>query len=262
MSTVKDGSSSEKLSRRDFVKAGVATGATAAIAGGALVAPGHAHAHSHAHPEEFTEPPPDMALRIKALRSLMVEKGIANEQLMDQVTELYETQVGPHLGKMIVARAWVDPEFKAAITSTLNAAPVIDEMLRAEGELGWSPNGLGPEGEYLRVVENTPEVHNLITCTLCSCYPWAVLGLPPVWYKSQPYRARAAAQPRSVLQEFGTEVGEEVEVRVWDSNSNVRYMVLPERPAGTEDWTEEELIELITRNSMVGVEKAKAPQDL
>ena len=156
MSTATDDKAQEKLSRRDFMKAGVATGATAAIAGGALAAPGHAHAHGHAHPEEFTEPPPDMALRIKALRSLMVEKGIADEKLMDQVTELYETQVGPHLGKMIVARAWTDPEFKAAITSELNAAPVIDQMLRDQGELGWSPNGLGPEGEYLRVVENTP----------------------------------------------------------------------------------------------------------
>ena len=193
MSTTKNDNARE-LSRRDFVKAG---GATAAFAGVAMVAPGHADAHGHAHPEEFTEPPSDMALRIKALRSLMVEKGVADEQLMDMVTEMYETQVGPHLGKMIVARAWVDPVFKAAITSELNAAPVIDEMLRAEGELGWSPNGLGPEGEYLRVVENTPEVHNLITCTLCSCYPWAVLGLPPVWYKSQPYRARAAADPRA-----------------------------------------------------------------
>ena len=203
----------------------------------------HQH-HDHAH----TEPPSEVALRVKALESLLIEKGLVDPAALDELIETYEHKVGPHHGARVVARAWSDPSFKDWLLRDATAAIA---------SLGYA----GRQGEHLRVVENTPAVHNLVVCTLCSCYPWPVLGLPPVWYKSPPYRSRAVADPRGVLAEFGTKLPDDVEIRVWDSTSEVRFMVLPERPPGTERWSEAELAKLVTRNAMIGVEKAKSPGD-
>jgi nitrile hydratase len=185
-------------------------------------------------------------LRVKAIESLLLEKGLVDPAAVDELIDTYETKVGPHNGARVVARAWSDPAFKKWL---------LEDATAAIASVGYG----GRQGEHMRVVENTPGVHNVVVCTLCSCYPWPVLGLPPVWYKSAPYRARVVSDPRGVLREFGTELGDDVEIRVWDSTSEVRFLVLPERPQGTEGWGEEELVELATRNSMVGVEKAKAP---
>jgi nitrile hydratase len=205
-----------------------------------MVLSGHHHDHDH------TEPPSELALRVQALESLLVEKGLVDPAALDLLIDAYETKIGPRNGARVVARAWSDPAFKEWLLRDATAAIA---------SLGYT----GRQGEHMRVVENTPALHNVVVCTLCSCYPWPVLGLPPVWYKSAPYRARAVADPRGVLKEFGTELPAEVEIRVWDSTSEVRYLVLPERPAGTEGWTEEQLAELVTRNAMIGVEKAGAP---
>ena len=199
----------------------------------------HRH-HDHAH----TEPPSEVALRVKALESLLIEKGLVDPAALDELIEIYEHKVGPHRGASVVARAWNDPAFKDWLLRDATAAIA---------SMGYG----GRQGEHMRVVENTRDVHNLVVCTLCSCYPWPVLGLPPVWYKSPPYRARAVADPRGVLAEFGTELAEDVEIRVWDSTSEVRFLVLPERPPGTDGWSEDELAKLVTRNAMIGVEKAK-----
>ncbi len=188
---------------------------------------------------DHTEPPSDIALRVKALESLLLDKGLVEAETLDAIVELYEHNIGPRNGAHVVARAWTDPEYKARLLA--DATPAIAEL-----------NYSGVQGEDMVVVENTPEVHNLLVCTLCSCYPWPVLGLPPVWYKAAPYRARAVAEPRAVLAEFGVDIGADVEVRVWDSTAEVRYMVLPERPAGTEGLSEEELAALVTRDSMIG----------
>ncbi len=196
-----------------------------------------------------TEPPSDLELRVKALESLLIEKGLVEKAAVDELIDTYETRVGPRNGAQVVARAWSDPSFKQWLLQDATAAIA-------------SMDYRGRQGEHMQVVENTPAVHNLVVCTLCSCYPWPVLGLPPVWYKAAPYRARAVADPRGVLQEFGTELDEDVEIRVWDSTSEVRFLVLPERPAGTSDWSASELAELVTRNAMIGVEKAKAPEEL
>jgi nitrile hydratase len=201
----------------------------------------HQH-HGHSH----TEPPSEVALRVKALESLLIEKGLVDPAALDALIETYEHKVGPHQGARVVARAWSDPAFKAWLLRDATAAIA---------SLGYA----GRQGEHMRVVENTPAVHNLVVCTLCSCYPWPVLGLPPVWYKSPPYRARAVADPRGVLAEFGTALPGDVEIRVWDSTSETRFMVLPERPARTEGWSEDALATLVTRNSMIGVERAKSP---
>lgn len=182
----------------------------------------------------------DPAVRTRALESILVEKGLLDPKALDVLVELYEHKVGPRNGAKVVARAWTDPDYKQRLLSDATAA--IKEM-------GFS----GLQGEDMVVVENTPEVHNLVVCTLCSCYPWPTLGLPPIWYKSAPYRARAVSDPRGVLKEFGTELSENVEVRVWDTTAELRYLVLPERPAGTEDLSEEQLVELVTRDSMIGV---------
>jgi nitrile hydratase len=203
----------------------------------------------HDHPHDHTEPPSDVVLRVKALESLLVEKGLVDPAAIDLLIDAYETKIGPRNGARVVARAWVDSEFKNWLLRDATAAIA---------SLGYS----GRQGEHMKVVENTPQVHNLVVCTLCSCYPWPVLGLPPVWYKSAPYRARAVTDPRGVLKEFGTELGGDVEIRVWDSTSEVRYLVLPECPAGTEGWSEEQLAALVTRNSMIGVERAKSPQEV
>lgn len=199
------------------------------------------------HPRDSTEPPSELVLRVKALESLLIEKGLVDPAALDALIDTYEHQVGPRNGARVVARAWSDPAFKRWL---------LEDATAAIASMGYS----GQQGENIRVVENTPKVHNLVVCTLCSCYPWPVLGLPPVWYKSAPYRARAVADPRGVLKEFGTELAEDVEIRVWDSTSEMRYLVLPERPAGTEGWSEEELAALVPRNAMIGVEQAKSPQ--
>ena len=206
---------------------------------------GPQHDHDHHH----TEPPSALALRVKALESLLIDKGLVDPAAIDALVDTYETQVGPRNGAKVVARAWSDPAFKQWLLTDATAAIAF---------LGYT----GRQGEHMTVVENTPQVHNLVVCTLCSCYPWPVLGLPPVWYKSAPYRACAVADPRGVLKEFGTELAEDVEIRVWDSTSEMRYLVLPERPKGTEDWSEEELAALISRNAMIGVEQAKSPKDI
>jgi len=195
-----------------------------------------------AHDHDHQVVPSDPALRVKALESLLVEKGLVDPAALDVLVDTFENKVGPRNGARVVARAWVDPSYKKRL---LEDAPT------AIAELGYTSG----QGEHMVVLENTPEVHNLVVCTLCSCYPWPVLGLPPVWYKSAAYRSRAVIDPRGVLQEFGTSVGDDVEVRVWDSTAELRYIVLPERPAGTENLTEEELAAMVTRDAMVGVSK-------
>jgi nitrile hydratase subunit alpha len=199
---------------------------------------------------EFTEPPPDPALRIKALESLLIEKGLIDPDTLNVLIDTYEHKVGPRNGAQVVARAWVDEAFKEAIKQ--DCSSVIKEAFGFEGR----------QGEHIVAVENTADTHNVVVCTLCSCYPWTVLGLPPVWYKSAPYRSRVVQDPRGVLQEFGTAVPDGKEIRVWDSTSEMRYLVIPERPEGTEGWSEEKLADLVTRNSMIGVELAKNPDEV
>ncbi len=189
-----------------------------------------------------TRPLSDIEIRVKALESLLVEKGLVDQAAVDALIDKYEHKVGPRNGAKVVARAWVDPEYKARLLA---------HGTEAIEELGFS----GMQGEDMVVVENTADVHNVLVCTLCSCYPWPTLGLPPVWYKSAPYRSRVVIEPRGVLKEFGLELPEATEVRVWDSTSEVRYMVLPERPAGTEHLSEDELAALVTRDAMIGVTK-------
>lgn len=186
----------------------------------------------------------DVALRVRAIESLLVEKGLVQPAALAAIVETYETKVGPHNGASVVARAWSDPAFKARLLA--DATSTI-------AELGFS----GVQGEDMVVVENTPAVHNMVVCTLCSCYPWPTLGLPPNWYKSAPYRARAVIDPRGVLAEFGVSVPAEQEIRVWDSNAELRYLVLPERPAGTEGMDEAALAALVTRDAMIGTGVAK-----
>jgi len=188
----------------------------------------------------------EIQLRVKALESLLVDKRIVDPAALDELIETYETKVGPHNGARVVARAWVDPAFKQRL---------LDDATAAIAEFGFT----GRQGEDMVVVENTPAVHNLVVCTLCSCYPWPVLGLPPVWYKSAPYRSRAVADPRGVLREFGLEISEDVEIRVWDSTAELRYLVLPERPPGTEGMSEDELAALVARDTMIGVARVQAP---
>ena len=236
----------DPVDRREFLK-GAAVGAAAFIADGQVPAQ---HALSHEQAQAHQAVPSDMALRVKALESVLVEKGMVDPAAIDAAVDLYEHKIGPRNGARVVARAWVDPAYKQRLLNPETGTAAI-------AELGYS----GAQGEYMVVVENTAKVHNLVVCTLCSCYPWPTLGLPPVWYKSAPYRSRAVIDPRGVLREFGLEVPEEVEIRVWDSTAEVRYLVLPERPAGTEGMTEEELAALVTRDSMVGVAKVGAAQE-
>jgi len=184
---------------------------------------------------------------VKALESLLTEKGLVDARALDELIDLYETKVGPRNGARVVARAWADPAYKKRLLENASAAIA---------EFGFT----GRQGEDMVVLENTPRVRNMVVCTLCSCYPWPVLGLPPVWYKSAPYRSRAVLDPRGVLKEFGVDVGDDVEVRVWDSTAEVRYLVLPERPPGTEGMNEDELAELVTRDAMIGVGQARAPE--
>jgi nitrile hydratase len=186
------------------------------------------------------------ALRAKAIESLLVEKGLVASDAIDRVVEIYEKDVGPLNGAKVVARAWRDPGYKRRL---------LEDGTAAIAELGFG----GMQGAHMVVVENTPKVHNVVCCTLCSCYPWPVLGLPPTWYKSLPYRSRIVREPRAVLREFGLELPESVEIRVWDSSAEIRYMVLPERPPATADMSEEELASLVTRDSMIGVGFAQPP---
>jgi nitrile hydratase len=194
------------------------------------------HDHDHDHGQE---PPSDMALRVKALESLLVEKGLVDPAALDAIVDHFEHKVGPRNGARVVAHVWSDPAYKARLLE--NATDAIEE-------LGYT----GGQGAHMVVVENTADVHNLVVCTLCSCYPWPVLGLPPVWYKSSAYRSRAVIDPRGVVAEFGTELPDDIEVRVWDSTAEIRYLVLPERPPGTEGLDEEALAALVTRDGMIG----------
>jgi nitrile hydratase subunit alpha len=189
--------------------------------------------------------PIPIALRVEALEQLLVERGLVDPAVMDTYIKMYETDVGPLNGAKVVARAWTDSEYRARL---------LEDGTAAVAELGFK----GPQGEHIVVVENTPDVHNVVVCTLCSCYPWPLLGLPPSWYKDPAYRSRMVREPRTVLAEMGLEVGNYVAVRVWDSSSEVRYLVLPERPPGTDDLPEERLVPLVTRDAMVGVARVAA----
>jgi nitrile hydratase len=200
------------------------------------MAHGHDHPHEHDHGQE---PPPDIALRVKALESLLIEKGLVDPTALDAIVDHFENKVGPRNGARVVAKAWTDPAYRARLMA---------DATSAIAELGYG----GAQGDHMVAVENTPSVHNLVVCTLCSCYPWPVLGLPPVWYKSGPYRSRAVIDPRGVLKEFGTELSPGVEVRVWDSTAELRYLVIPERPTGTAALNEAALAALVTRDGMIG----------
>jgi nitrile hydratase subunit alpha len=190
----------------------------------------------HHHPRPVSEP----EQRARALEELLVERGLVTSEFIDQVVDAYANDIGPMHGAQVVAKAWTDPPYRERLLADGTAAI---------GELGFG----GPEGDHIVVVENTPEVHNVVVCTLCSCYPWPVLGLPPTWYKSPPYRSRAVREPRALLAEMGCAVPDDVEIRVWDSSAEVRYLVLPEQPDGTDDLAEEQLAALVTRDSMIGV---------
>src|SRR3984885_8593464 len=209
---------------------------------GAAAAQGVAHGQDHEHQAV----PSDPTLRVKALESLLVEKGLVDRAALDLLVDRFEHKVGPRDGARVGARAWVGPAYKKRL---------LEDAPSAIAELGYT----GGQGEHMLVVENGPKTHNLVVCTLCSCYPRKVLGLPPVWYKSTAYRSRAVIDPRGVLREFGTELDKDVEVQVWDSTAELRYIVLPERPAGTDNLNEEQLAALVTRDAMVGVSKVALP---
>jgi nitrile hydratase len=206
----------------------------------------HDHHHEHDHDHDGGSHLSDIQARVRALETVLTEKGYVDPAVIDNIVEHFETRVGPHVGARIVARAWVEPAFKAALLADATAA------IRASGEFG-------PLGDHLIAIENTPGQHNMVVCTLCSCYPWDVLGLPPVWYKSAPYRSRVVMNPRSVLTDFGVSLPEATRIRVWDSTAETRYLVIPERPAGTEGWSEERLAALVNRDSMIGTGLATLP---
>ena len=225
--------------RRDLLTAALTA------AGGVAVTAGQVRAKESDRDHDHQAVPSDPALRVKALESLMVAKGLVDRPALDALIDTYENKVGPHVGARVVAHAWTDPVFKQRLLTDGTAAVA---------ELGYGQHDL-------MVVENTAKVHNLVVCTLCSCYPWTVLGLPPVWYKSDAYRSRSVIDPRGVLQEFGLELAEDIEIRVWDSTADMRYLVLPERPAGTEGLEEEKLAALVTRDAMVGAAKVTVPHE-
>jgi len=197
------------------------------------------HSHDHDHHHELGSELSEAALRVRALETILTQKGYIDPVALDVIIETYETKIGPRNGARVVAKAWVDPAYKARLMS---------DATSAIAELGYS----GRQGEHMRVVENTTELHNLVVCTLCSCYPWPVLGLPPVWYKSTPYRSRAVIDPRGVLNDFGVELPATMKIRVWDSTAEMRYLVLPMRPENTDGLSEEALADLVTRDSMIG----------
>jgi nitrile hydratase subunit alpha len=198
--------------------------------------------HAHDHGSELSE----MQLRVKALETILTEKGYVDAATLDQIVENVETKIGPHIGARIVARAWADPEFKRRLLA--DATEAVN-----------SASGFEPVSSHLIAVENTPQTHNVVVCTLCSCYPWAVLGLPPVWYKSAPYRSRTVIDPKGVLAEFGVTLPAGIDIRIWDSTAETRFLVLPMRPTGTDGWSEEQLATLVTRDSMVGTGLARSP---
>ena len=205
----------------------------------------HDHDHDHGHGSELSE----TQLRVRALETVLTEKGYIDPKALDAIVEAYETKIGPRNGAVVVARAWTNPEFKKAL---------LVDATKAVASMGH----MSRVGDHLVAVENTPKRHNMIVCTLCSCYPWEVLGLPPVWYKSAPYRSRAVKDPRGVLADFGVSLPKDTEVRVWDSTAETRFIVLPMRPAGTEGWSEDKLADLVTRDSMIGTGLPKRPEDL
>jgi len=208
----------------------------------------HDH-HDHDHPDDSGSELSDMDLRVRTLESLLVEKGYVDPGALDVLIETYETKVGPHNGARVVAKAWADQAYREWLLENASAAIA---------SLGFT----GRQGEHIVAVENTPNRHNMVVCTLCSCYPWPVLGLPPVWYKAAPYRSRAVIDPRGVLADFGVELASAVDIRVWDSTAEIRYLVLPMRPANTEGWSEERLAKLVTRDSMIGTGLAQSPTPL
>jgi nitrile hydratase len=205
----------------------------------------HTHVHHHHEGSELS----DIELRVRALESILVEKGYVDPAAIDVLVETYETKIGPRNGAKVMAKAWADPAFREWLLKDATAAIA---------SLGFT----GRQGEHMVAVENTPQEHNMVVCTLCSCYPWPVLGLPPVWYKSAPYRSRAVIDPRGVLKEFGVELPKATRVRVWDSTAEIRYLVLPMRPEGTQGWTEDALADLVTRDSMIGVGLALRPDQV
>jgi nitrile hydratase len=213
------------------------------------VSHGNHHDHDHHHHDHEGSELSDIDLRVRALESLLIDKGYVDPEALDALIETYETKVGPRNGVRVVAKAWHDPAYKKWL---------LEDATAAIASLGYS----GRQGEHMVVVANTPEEHNMVVCTLCSCYPWPVLGLPPAWYKSAPYRSRTVIDPRGVLKDFEVELPPETKINVWDSTAEIRYLVLPMRPAGTEGWSEEALAELITRNSMIGCDLAKTPAQL
>ena len=210
---------------------------------------GHGHSHGHDHSHDHGSELSPMDLRVRALESILVEKGYVDPAAIDALVEMYETRVGPRNGAQVVARAWADPDFRDWLKRDATAAIAA---------MGFE----GRQGEHMVAVENTPEEHNLVVCTLCSCYPWPVLGLPPTWYKSAPYRSRAVIDPRGVLAEFGVSLPETMRIRVWDSTAEMRYLVIPMRPEGTQGWPQEKLAELVTRDSMIGTGLARDPANL
>ena len=199
----------------------------------------HSHSHSHDHDDHHSLLPTDPELRVKAIETLLLSKGLIDSETLDELIDTYENKIGPQNGAKVVAKAWVDSDYKKRL---------LEDATSAIRELSYQ----GRQGENMVVVENTPEIHNVIVCTLCSCYPWPVLGIPPTWYKSDEYRSRTVREPRKVLSEFGVKVDDEIQVKVWDSTAELRYLVLPMRPEGTENMNENELAKLVTRNSMIG----------
>ena len=199
----------------------------------------HSHSHSHDHDDHHSLLPTDPELRVKAIETLLLSKGLIDSETLDELIYTYENKIGPQNGAKVVAKAWVDSDYKKRL---------LEDATSAIRELSYQ----GRQGENMVVVENTPEIHNVIVCTLCSCYPWPVLGIPPTWYKSDEYRSRTVREPRKVLSEFGVKVDDEIQVKVWDSTAELRYLVLPMRPKGTENMNEDELAKLVTRNSMIG----------
>ncbi|MGX1497904.1 nitrile hydratase [Labrenzia sp. MBR-25] len=207
-----------------------------------------AHDHDHPHDHDHSELS-EIELRVRALETLLTEKGYIDPPALDELIETYETKIGPRNGALVVAKAWTDPDYRERLMKDATAAIA---------ELGFT----GRQGEHMVAVENSDDIHNMVVCTLCSCYPWTVLGLPPVWYKSAPYRSRAVRDPRGVLAEFKVKLPDDTEIRVWDSTAEIRYLVIPKRPVGTDGWSEERLADLVTRNSMIGTGLALDPSSL
>jgi nitrile hydratase len=205
----------------------------------------HSHDHDHSHGSELS----DMQVRVRSIETVLAEKGYVDPAALDAIVEAYETRIGPHNGAQVVARAWSDPEFRKDL---------LEDASKAVNSMG----NVSPVGSHLIAIENTETTHHMVVCTLCSCYPWEVLGLPPTWYKSAPYRSRAVLEPRNVLSDFGVTLPEETEIRVWDSTAETRFIVIPRRPEGTDGWSEDQLATLVTRDSMVGTGLALKPEDV